>query len=56
MKEKDMGAGDLAALLYDAEIPGGSMRFAEFFRVEHGRITSIKLLYDAAQYRALGGR
>jgi len=49
-------AGDLAAVLYEAEMPGGSMRFAEFFRVEHGRIASIKLLYDAAQYRALGGQ
>lgn len=49
-------AGEAAAVLYDAEIPGGSMRFAEFFRVEDGRIASIKLLYDAAQYRALGGR
>ena len=49
-------AADLAAVLYDAEIPGGSMRFAEFFRVEDGRIASIRLLYDAAQYRALGGR
>ena len=49
-------AGDMVAVLYDAEIPGGSMRFAEFFRVEAGRIASIKLLYDAAQYRALGGR
>jgi ketosteroid isomerase-like protein len=45
-----------AAVLYEAEIPGGAMRFAEFFRVQGGRIGSIKLLYDAAQYRALGGR
>ncbi|HET7465448.1 MAG TPA: nuclear transport factor 2 family protein [Candidatus Dormibacteraeota bacterium] len=49
-------SGDLAAVLYDAELPGGVMRFAEFFRVEHGRIVSLKLLYDAAQYRAQGGR
>ncbi len=49
-------AADLAAVLYDAEIPGGSMRFAEFFRIEGGRIASLKLLYNAAQYRALGGR
>ena len=49
-------AADLAAVLYDAEIPGGSMRFSEFFRVENGRIASIRLLYDAGQYRALGGR
>jgi hypothetical protein len=32
------------------------VRFAEFFQVGDGRIQSIKLLYDAAQYRALGGR
>jgi ketosteroid isomerase-like protein len=49
-------AEDLAAVLYDAEIPGGEMRFAEFFRVENGRIASLRLHYDAAQYRALGGR
>jgi len=49
-------AGDLAAVLYEAELPGGSMRFAEFLRVDGGRIASINLLYDPAQYRALGGR
>jgi hypothetical protein len=45
-----------AAVLYDADLPKGTMRFAEFFRVGEGRIQSIKLLYDASQYRALGGR
>ena len=54
--QQQVEADDQAAVLYDAAIPGGSMRFAEFFRVEGGRIASIKLLYDAAQYRALGGR
>ena len=49
-------AEDQAAVLYEAELPAGSMRFAEFFRVEGGRIASIQLLYDPAQYRALGGR
>jgi ketosteroid isomerase-like protein len=49
-------AGDEAAALYDAEMPRGTMRFAEFFHVEGGRIQSIRLLYDASQYRALGGR
>lgn len=44
------------AVLYDANLPAGTMRFAEFFRVGDGRIQSIKLLYDATQYRALGGR
>lgn len=45
-----------AAALYDAQLPGGTMRFAEFFQVDDGRIQGIKLVYDATQYRALGGR
>jgi hypothetical protein len=45
-----------AAALYDADLPNGTMRFAEFFHVDGGRIQAIKLVYDAAQYRALGGR
>lgn len=42
--------------LYDAMLPGGVLRFAEFFVVESGRIRVLKLLYDGTQYRALGGR
>jgi ketosteroid isomerase-like protein len=53
---QDIKSGDQAAVLYDADLPEGTMRFAEFFQVSGGRIQSIKLLYDAAQYRALGGR
>jgi hypothetical protein len=49
-------SNDQAAALYDAQLPGGAMRFAEFFQIEGGRIRAIKLVYDAAQYRALGGR
>jgi ketosteroid isomerase-like protein len=49
-------SGEQAAVLYDADLPEGTMRFAEFFHVRDGRIESIKLLYDATQYRALGGR
>ena len=45
-----------AAALYDADLPEGTMRFAEFFQVDGGRIQSVKLVYDATQYRALGGR
>lgn len=48
--------GDEGAVLYDATIPDGTMRFAEFFGIHDGRIASLKLLYDAAEYRALGGR
>ena len=47
---------DAAAVLYDADLPGGTLRFAEFFRFDAGRIASIKLLYDPGRYTALGGR
>lgn len=47
---------EAGAVIYDAVIPQGKMRFAEFFRVEGGRIRSLTLLYDANQYRSLGGR
>jgi ketosteroid isomerase-like protein len=49
-------SGEQAAALYDADLPEGTMRFAEFLHVRDGRIESIKLVYDAAKYRALGGR
>src|SRR5216683_4169799 len=39
-----------AAALYDADLPNGTMRFAEFFQMDGGRIQAIKLVYDAAQY------
>jgi ketosteroid isomerase-like protein len=53
---QQVDSGSQAAALYDADLPEGTMRFAEFFEVEDGRIQAIKLVYDAAQYRALGGR
>ena len=53
---QEIDSSNQAAVLYDADLPDGTMRFAEFFVVGDGRIQSIKLLYDAAQYRALGGR
>lgn len=54
--QQQVESGSQAALIYEAEMPGGPMRFAEFFTMEGGRIASIRLLYDAAQYVALGGR
>lgn len=48
--------GDTAAALYDVELPGGPVRFAEFFGVGEGRIRTLRLLYDATEYRARGGR
>lgn len=49
-------AGDEAATLYDAAMPGGTVRFAEFFRIAADKIQSLRLLYDATEYRARGGR
>ena len=40
------------AALYDAELPGGTVRFAEFFQVADGRIQALTLHYDAGAFRA----
>jgi len=53
---QQVDSGHQAAAVYDADLPNGTMRFAEFFQIDGGRIQAIKLVYDAAQYRALGGR
>jgi hypothetical protein len=53
---QQIDSGHEAAVLYDADLPEGTMRFAEFFEVDDEGIRSIKLVYDATQYRALGGR
>jgi hypothetical protein len=47
---------DQAAALYDAELPGGMVRFSEFFAVEHGAIRELRIQYDPADYVAKGGR
>lgn len=43
-----------AAVIYDAELPGGTVRFAEFFQIDEV-ITAIRLLYDVNKYLAAGG-
>lgn len=48
--------GNIAATCYDSEMPGGTVRFAEFFEIADGKILALTLLYDAAEYRARGGR
>jgi hypothetical protein len=40
------------AALYDARLPGGVVRFAEFFEVVDGRIQALRLHYDPAAFRA----
>ena len=53
---EEVREGDRAAFLYDCEVGTGTLRFAEFIRVESGRIRAIKIHYNADQYRALGAR
>ncbi|GAA5207170.1 nuclear transport factor 2 family protein [Microbacterium kyungheense] len=45
-----------AAVLYDAEMPGGAVRFSEFFVFDGDRIAELRIQYDAADYLAKGGR
>lgn len=51
-----VASGDEVASLYDAAMPGGTVRFAEFFGISGDRIRSLRLLYDAGDYIAKGGR
>jgi hypothetical protein len=48
-----VAAGAEAAAIYDCELtrPVSTLRCAEFFRVTENRIESIRLLYDATEYR-----
>lgn len=44
-----------AATLYDAHLPKGVTRLAEFFTFEDGKIARLRLQYDPADYLAKGG-
>jgi hypothetical protein len=44
-----------AAVLYDADLPGGVVRFSEFFVLDGERIRELRIHYDAAAYLAAGG-
>lgn len=48
--------GSRSAVLYDAGFPGGTVRFAEFFTLEDGRISTLHLHYDGPDYLNKGGR
>ncbi|GGF10692.1 hypothetical protein [Subtercola lobariae] len=45
-----------SAVLYDSTLPGGEVRFAEFFTFEGGVIATLDLHYDGQHYIASGGR
>ncbi len=44
-----------AAVLYDAELPSGTIRFSEFFEFDGDKIRGLRIQYNAADYRASGG-
>ena len=47
--------GSEAAAIYECDLtrPRGTFMFAEFFRVEHGKIQSLNLTYDGTEFRKL---
>lgn len=45
-----------SAVLYDATMPGGVVRLAEFFTFQDGVISTLHLHYDGTDYIAKGGR
>lgn len=45
-----------AAALYDAHLPGGVVRFSEFFTLGDGIILTLRIQYDPADYMTKGGR
>lgn len=45
-----------AAVLYDAELPGGTVRFSEFFRLEGERVRELRIQYNPTDYLGKGGR
>ncbi|CAM4528457.1 nuclear transport factor 2 family protein [Nocardia ninae] len=46
---------DGTAVLYDAHLPEGATRLAEFFTFAEGKIQRLCILYDPADYLAKGG-
>ncbi|MFZ2632488.1 MAG: nuclear transport factor 2 family protein [Desulfosalsimonadaceae bacterium] len=52
---KSFFAPDGAALLYDCDTvtPAGVIRTAEFFSVTNGKISEIRLVFDASELRKL---
>lgn len=50
-----MSAGEEGMLLYDMDVQGlGTLRVAEHFTVDDGKITSIRQVHDTAALRAAG--
>jgi hypothetical protein len=47
---------DAAAVLYDAVLPNGAIRFTEFFELDRDVIRELRIQYNASDYLAAGGR
>jgi len=47
---------DAAAVLYDAALPNGTVRFTEFFEFDGDVIRELRIQYNATDYLAAGGR
>jgi SnoaL-like domain len=52
---QEINGPDGTAVLYDAHMPKGTVRFAEFFTFADGKIQRLRLQYDPADYVAKGG-
>lgn len=53
---KDVHDEHGSAVLYNAAMPGGTVRFAEFFTLADGVIDTLHLHYDGQDYISKGGR
>jgi hypothetical protein len=53
---REVHAHEGSAVLYDAELPGGTVRFAEFFTIRDAVVDTLHLHYDGQEYIAKGGR
>ncbi|MEU4539833.1 nuclear transport factor 2 family protein [Streptosporangium sp. NPDC023825] len=52
---QEVNGPEASAVLYDAHLPKGTVRFTEFFTFADGRIQRLRLHYDPAAYIAGGG-
>ncbi|MFC6879444.1 MULTISPECIES: nuclear transport factor 2 family protein [Actinomadura] len=52
---QEVNGPDGSAVLYDAHLPKGVVRFSEFFTFNGGRIQRLHLQYDPAAYITNGG-
>lgn len=53
---REVHSGHGSAVLYDAGMPAGAVRFAEFFTFDGDAIATLDLHYDGQDYLAKGGR